>query len=94
MTLVVCWSLWGLCLLSFALYKQVKKRKLMLKENDLGQKKNEYELYAIAKETKQDRAEGKYTIPVYEDFEKRHKIKKNIDALETYIKDRKEEGWD
>ena len=94
MTLVVCWSFWGLFLLSFALYKQIKKRRLMSKESYLGAKKNEYELYNIAQETKQNRAEGKYTIPVYEDFEKKKKIKKNIETLEDYIKSRKEDGWD
>jgi len=94
MTLVVCWSFWGLFLLSFALYKQIKKRKLMQKEQDLGVKKNEFELYNIVRETKQNKTEGKYTIPVYEDFEKKKKIKKNIESLENYIKTTKEEGWD
>lgn len=94
MTLVVCWSFWGLLLLSFALYKQMKKRRLMSKENYLGLKKNEYELYNIVRETKQNNEAGKYTIPVYEDFEKKRKIKKNIESLENYIESRKEEGWD
>lgn len=94
MTLVVCWSFWGIFLLAFALYKQVKKRNVIIKETYLGQKKNEFELYNIAKETKQDMTQGKYTVPIYEDFEMKNKIKKNIDSLEKDIRNNKEEGWD
>lgn len=94
MTLVVCWSFWGLLLLGFALYKQVKKRIIASKEAYLGQKKNDYELYTIVKETKQDRMENKYTIPMYEDFHKKDKVRQSIVNLENYINKEKEEGWD
>ena len=94
MTLVVCWSLWGLVSLSYALYKQVKKRYLASKEAALNQKKNDYELYTIVKETKQNKMDNKYTIPMYEDFAQKDRFRQSIVKLEDYIKGEKEEGWD
>ena len=94
MFLIICWSLWGLIFLVFAQYKQVKKRRLQRKEVVLSTKRNEYELYQITKETKQDPNKGKYTIPIYEDFERQKNIKRSIDNLEEYINKRKDSGWD
>lgn len=85
MGLVAVWGMYPVILLGYGYYKKQQKLKLEEKKKELEQKKKDLEMLEMYKETKQK--EGKFKIPLYEDFDKQNELKQEVKVRQKQIEE-------